>query len=91
MTEDKPSWKYRRRVVFLTLAAAIIGVTYITLLNDSESELHQDIAAGLINVIGAIIAIYVGGAVGDDFLQKKARKYESYTADSQSSKPLPPG
>lgn len=59
------SWRYRRAAAFAALAGAIGGLGYLIGWGE-DTDLHRRIADGLVTVIVAVLAIYVGGATADD-------------------------
>jgi len=63
-------WTYRRRAVFLTLAAAFGGLGYLMGWGD-DTALHREIAGGLTNVLWLVLGAYVGGATADDWLRDR--------------------
>lgn len=64
-SEFKPSWKNRRRVIFLTLAfcAAVIG--YLTLWGE-DTALNETIAQFSFITAFCVIGSYVFGAAWED-------------------------
>ncbi|EDM71034.1 hypothetical protein RAZWK3B_16595 [Roseobacter sp. AzwK-3b] len=59
------SWKYRRRAAFGLLAFGCGGLAYL-LVEGNDSELHRQIASGLVTIVVATIAAYIAGGVADD-------------------------
>lgn len=58
-------WKYRRAVVFLTLAFCFGSLTYL-LLFGNDSRLHDTMAWGSYGLAGSVIGCYVFGATWHD-------------------------
>lgn len=67
---DRDRWKYRRLAVFLTMAYVGIAVGYLIVCGQ-DTALHRETASMLIMLGGAVVVSYIGGAVADDFLQKR--------------------
>jgi len=65
MTEFKPTWKNRRRVIFTTLIFCGLSLAYIMVVN-SDSMVHQSLVLHLTLLAGSVIASYVFGAVWQD-------------------------
>lgn len=59
------SWLWRRWAVFSSLAVCDVGLIYLMIWG-SDDRLRQDIANGLILLIGAIVNGYVFGGIWDD-------------------------
>lgn len=62
--EFKPVWKYRRRVIFLSLIFCAVGLSYIVLKN-SDSELHKAALWAMSMAAMGIIGSYAFGATWD--------------------------
>ena len=62
---NKPSWKYRRRVVFGTLIFCALAITWLVVRGE-DIRLHETIAIGLIGLAVSVIGSYVFGAAWDD-------------------------
>lgn len=60
--EDQPSARVRRVVIVFVLMFCAGCITYVMILNN-DTELHQVIARWAFVIIGAIMGIYVVGAV----------------------------
>ena len=58
-------WKYRRRLVFGTVAFCAGMIAYLAFYAPSD-PLREQIALGLIGLAGAVITGYTLGAVWDD-------------------------
>ena len=63
--KEKPSWKYRRRVIFGTLIFNAAIVLYVLMRWDSTSLAETAILSAF-GLAGAIIASYIGGAAYED-------------------------
>jgi len=63
--KEKPSWKYRRRVIFGTLIFNAAIVVYVLFRWDSTSLAETAILSAF-GLAGAIIASYIGGAAYED-------------------------
>lgn len=61
----RPTWKRRRRVIFLTLAYCAGNVSYLVAAG-ADTRVNETAVAGLIVLAAAIIGSYVFGAVWDD-------------------------
>lgn len=59
------SWLWRRWAVFSSLAVCDLGILYLMIWG-SDDRLRQDIANGLILLVGAIVNGYVFGGIWDD-------------------------
>lgn len=59
------SWLWRRWAVFSSLAVCDLGIIYLMIWG-SDDRLRQDIANGLILLVGAIVNGYVFGGIWDD-------------------------
>jgi hypothetical protein len=61
----RPSWKYRRRAVFgsLAFAWAVIGVV---LLRWDSTPLAETLTLSAFGTIGAVVSAYIGGAAYED-------------------------
>lgn len=68
------NWKFRRRVVFSTLAFCALAVGYLIVKGNDQSTLQWNIAMGLIILAASVIGSYVFGAVWDDKIIDKFRK-----------------
>lgn len=58
-------WRYRRTLVFATLAVCALGVSYLTLWG-TDSRLNETLALGYFGLWGATLGSYVFGAVWHD-------------------------
>lgn len=58
-------WRYRKRVISVTLLYCLGMIGYLTLYGYGESRLHSDIAGSLILLAGAVIGSYVFGSIAD--------------------------
>lgn len=61
----KPSWKLRRRAVFMSLIFSMSVIIYI-LFRWDDTSLAQTTVLSAFGLIGAIVASYIGGAVYED-------------------------
>ncbi len=61
-----PTWRNRRRVIFLTLLFCAGIVAYVTVWGDPASRLHETVAWAAFGLAGVVISGYVFGAVIDD-------------------------
>jgi hypothetical protein len=59
------SWLWRRWAVFSSLAVSDVGILYLMIWG-ADDRLRQDIANGLILLVGAIVNGYVFGGIWDD-------------------------
>ncbi len=62
------SWVWRRSAALAALGGALAGLGYLIGWGE-DTDLHRRIADGLVTVIVAVLAIYVGGATADDALK----------------------
>lgn len=60
-TDDGPTWKNRRRVIFLTLVFCAGIVLYLTLYG-KDTRLHETIANGCLLLAASVIGSYVFGS-----------------------------
>lgn len=60
-----PSWKLRRRAVFMSLIFCMAIILYI-LIRWDDTSLAQTTVLSAFGLIGAIVASYIGGAVYED-------------------------
>jgi hypothetical protein len=75
------SWLWRRWAVFSSLALCDICIVYLIVFGD-DTRLNQDIANGLILLIGAIVNGYVFGGILDD--RNKGKEAATSQAIDQS-------
>jgi hypothetical protein len=61
----KPSWRYRRRMIWLTLLLAWGLVGYVAL-RWEDLAIGSTLALGAFGLMGTIITAYVGGAAWED-------------------------
>ena len=61
----KPSWKNRRKVIFVTLLFCGASVAYM-MIADTGSSLHEALTGQLVLLAGSVIASYVFGAAWQD-------------------------
>ena len=81
--KDKPSWKYRRRVIFGTLIFNAAIVVYVLFRWDSTSLAETAILSAF-GLAGAIIASYIGGAAYEDVnLYKNSLKLSSIDKENK--------
>lgn len=71
--QRKPSWKLRRRAVFLSLIFCVIIISYIVFIAE-EKAVYETVVFSAFGLMGAIIASYIGGAVWDDYNMKRVAK-----------------
>lgn len=62
---SKSSWKYRRRVVFLTLAFCAWCVAWI-MFDGKDTRLNETIVWCAFGLAGSVIGFYVAGATWED-------------------------
>ena len=70
-----PSWKFRRRAVFMSLVFCMAIILYI-LIRWDDTSLAQTTVLSAFGLIGAIVASYIGGAVYEDVKLHPTRKEE---------------
>lgn len=58
-------WKYRRRIVILTLLFCAMGIAWLTF-RGADTRLNETLALGYFGLAGAVIGAYVFGAVWHD-------------------------
>lgn len=58
-------WKYRRKIVCLTLLFCAVGVGWLTF-KGADTRLNETLALGYFGLAGAVIGAYVFGAVWHD-------------------------
>lgn len=75
------SWLWRRWAVFSSLAVCDAGILYLMVWG-SDDRLRQDIANGLILLVGAIVNGYVFGGIWDD--KNKGKEAIAHKAVEQS-------
>ena len=59
-------WRHRRRMIYGALIFIALSLTYLMLLGNDESRLHETLAFGLMTGGFGIISSYVFGAIWDD-------------------------
>ena len=64
-TQSKPTWKNRRRVIFISLLFCAATILYV-MLKGEDTELAQTIATSAFFLAGSIIGSYVFGSVWQD-------------------------
>lgn len=62
---SKPSWKIRRRIIFITLIFCALEIGYITFFG-KDTSLNESIVTSAFLLAGSVIGSYVFGAVWDD-------------------------
>ncbi len=75
------SWLWRRWAVFSSLAVCDLGIIYLMIFG-ADTRLNQDIANGLILLIGAIVNGYVFGGIWDD--KNKGKEVVAQSAVQQN-------
>jgi disulfide bond formation protein DsbB len=60
-----PSWKFRRRAVFMSLIFAGAVIAYVAF-RWEDTQIAQTLVLGAFALIGAIVAAYIGGATYQD-------------------------
>lgn len=76
------SWLWRRWAVFSSLAVSDIAILYLMVFG-ADTRLNQDIANGVILLIGAIVNGYVFGGIWDD--RNKGKESVAMKAVDQSA------
>ena len=59
-------WVHRRRMIYGALIFIALSLTYLMLLGNDESRLHETLAFGFMTGGFGIISSYVFGAIWDD-------------------------
>lgn len=75
------SWLWRRWAVFSSLAVCDVAILYLMVFG-TDSRLNEDIANGVILLMGAIVNGYVFGGIWDD--KNKGKEVIAHTAVAQS-------
>lgn len=69
---DKPSWKNRRRVIFLSLLFCAFCVLYI-MFQGNDTRINETIVLGCFALAGSIIGVYVAGSSWEDISIEKIK------------------
>lgn len=75
------SWLWRRWAVFSSLAVCDVTILYLMVFG-TDTRLNEDIANGVILLMGAIVNGYVFGGIWDD--RNKGKEAIAHTAVTQS-------
>lgn len=81
----KPSWKNRRRVIFLSLIFCAFCVSYI-MFQGNDTRINETIVLGCFGLAGSIIGVYVAGSSWEDISIEKI-KSNTVTKLNSPSKP----
>lgn len=82
----EPSWKWRRLVVFATIAFCFFGIA--SLIDGMDTELNRVTASGFFWLAGSVIVGYIFGATAQDAVAiVTARTGRPYAPDIE---PAPP-
>lgn len=68
--DARDAWKYRRRVVFATMAFCMAVIVFFGLLGRT-SEIQSTIVEGALYLLGATVLGYLGIPVVDDHLRRR--------------------
>jgi hypothetical protein len=60
-----PSWRYRRKMIFLTLLFCAACVIYIMVWG-ADTRVNETIVLGCFMLAGSVVGVYVGGATWED-------------------------
>lgn len=69
-TDNKPSWKNRRRVIFSSLLFCGFCITYVMIFG-TDTRVNESIILGSFALVASIIGSYVFGAVWSDNTERK--------------------
>ena len=75
-TSRPRSWKYRRRCVLGALGVSGFVAIYVVVWGE-DNLLHREAMSAAFGTIVACLAIYVGGAAGDDWLRDRESPKDS--------------
>lgn len=62
---DGPSWKYRRRAVFSTLAFGAVVIVYVLFSGDDRPVLDT-VVLSVAGLMGAALSVYTGASAYED-------------------------
>lgn len=66
MEDNRDYWKSRRQLVIGTLGFCYLLTLFLMFNGDHDSKLHENIMSGIMSVLMATIAGYIGTSVYDD-------------------------
>lgn len=68
------NWRYRRGVVFFTLAGLGAMLGYLTVLGDGGNAVQSMLAQSLPIALVAVVLTYVAGPIADDAVQLRLNR-----------------